>query len=68
MTAYTEADLAAELEQSKLNVQLSVLLLFWVSCVNPRCVSILTMARGLGILVSIFDFSFLRDFFGTAMV
>jgi hypothetical protein len=28
MTAYTEADLAAELEQSKLNVQLSVLLLF----------------------------------------
>jgi hypothetical protein len=28
MTAYTEADLAAELEQSKLNVQLSVLFLF----------------------------------------
>jgi hypothetical protein len=31
-------------------------------------VSILTMARGVGILVSIFDFSFLHDFFGTSMV
>jgi hypothetical protein len=48
--------------------KLSVLLLFCVSCANPSCVSILTMASGLGILVSIFDFSFLHDFFGTSMV